>query len=293
MFVLFILATIILIGAAIAAVAVAPGRDRRIAYGVIVGCFVLILISSFRVVGTKEIGVPTTFGKVGTKHYGAGPHLVAPWVRIHEMDGAIQTDDHLDNKCYHVRIANQQTGCAEVSMQWRINPKYVDFLYQNYRSFSHLRTQLVDRKLFSSVNDSLASFNPLNTVAAQAKKNPLPIYQNAIYREMKSKINSIDGEPLVEVLNVQLPIIHFDNETQSRINQLQQQVALTRIAEQEKLTNGKRSEANAALAKKSLTQTILISRCMDSLESLVKTKQPIPAGFSCWPGGSLAGVIAK
>lgn len=255
-------------------------------------CSLMLFFSCFRTVGTKEIGIPLTFGKVGTTHYGPGVHLTAPWTLIREMDGAIQTDDHLDKACFNVRIANQQTGCAEVSLQWRINPAYVDYDYKNYRSFDHLKTQLVDRKLFSAVNDTLASYNPLNTIAATTKKNPLPSYQNAIFRLMRQKVKDVNGRPLIEILNVQLPIVHFDAETQSRVNQLQQQVALTKIATQEKETNKAKAAANAALATKSLSEVVLVSRCLDDLESMVKSSQPVPAGFSCWPGGSGIGIIA-
>lgn len=295
MFVLFILAIILLLAGTVAFGAVAAGHKEAIPFtvGLLLVGILFVFVSCVRTIGTKEIGVPTTFGKVGTNHYGAGFHFTSPWTRIHQMDGAIQTDDHLDTKCFQVRIANQQTGCAEVSMQWRINPTFVDFDYKNYRSFDHLKTQLVDRKLFSAVNDALSSYNPLNTVAAKTRKNPLPSYQNVIYRLMKTKVQDINGQRLIEILNVQLPIVHFDGETQNRINQLQQQVALTRIAQQERETNAAKAKANAALGTKSLTETILVARCIDALEAMVKGKQPIPAGFSCWPGGGVAGVIAK
>jgi regulator of protease activity HflC (stomatin/prohibitin superfamily) len=252
-----------------------------------------IVFSCVRFVGTKEIGVPTTFGKVGTTHYGAGPHIVAPWVSLHQMDAAIQTDDHLGKNQFAVRIANQQTGYAEVSLQWSINPAYVDFLYQNYRSFDHVKQQLVDRKLFASVNEALGDYNPLADVGTSTQKSRLVSLQGEIFRLMQAKVKTIDGDALIRVRNVQLPIIHFDKETQSRINQLQQQVALTRIATQEKLTNENRAKANTALATKSLSTQVLVSRCLDTFEQMVKTKQPVPAGLSCWPGGGVAGVIAK
>lgn len=290
---LFIVALLVLLGSLIAFPLMVSRYRGSVLVAGILFAILLLFLSCIRTVGTKEIGVPTTFGKVGTKHYSAGPHLVWPWVKLHEMDGAIQTDDHLNKACFQVRISNQQTGCAEVSMQWRINPKWVDYDYQNYRSFSHLTTQLVDRKLFSAVNTALAGYNPLNTVATTTKKNPLPGFQNTIYRLMKQKVRDINGEKLIEILNVQLPIVHFDPETQSRINQLQQQVALTKIAGQTKDTNKAKAAANTALATKSLTPAVLTSRCLDSLDAMIKARQAVPAGFSCGLGAGIAGIIAK
>lgn len=294
MFVLFILSLIVLVASLIAGlVSISAKEARPWAIGGISVAVVFVFISCIRTVGTKEIGVPTTFGKVGTSHLTAGFHLTSPWEKIHEMDGAIQTADHLDKTCFNVRIANQQTGCAEVSMQWRINPKYVDYDYQNYRSFDHLKTQLVDRKLFSAVNDALASYNPLDSITAGTHKNPLPDFQSKIFKLMKLKVQDVNGRPLITILNVQLPIVHFDSKTQDRINQLQQQVALTRIAGQQLETNRAQSKANAALAKSVNTSpNILVSRCLDILDAMVKNSQSVPAGFSCWPGNGVAAVIA-
>jgi hypothetical protein len=255
----------------------------------------MVLGSAYNSVGTKKVGVETSFGKT-VGYLSNGPHMTAPWIKVHSMDAAIQTDDHLGNTakgdtgCFNVRIANQQTGCAEVSMQWRINPTQVDYLYKNYRSFEHVKAQLVDRKLFNAVNEALATYNPQNDVSAGTVRNPLPRYQNAIFRLMKQKILTIDGKPLIEVLNVQLPIVHFDPETQSRINQLQQQVAQTRIAAQEQKTNAAKQRANSALAKRSLTPEVLQSRCYDILEKMVNQHEQVPAGFSC-VGPSTVGVI--
>jgi regulator of protease activity HflC (stomatin/prohibitin superfamily) len=297
MFVLFIFALIFIVVGIACAFGGFFGHDGLILVGGVGGVLlglVLVFVSCIRTVGTKEIGVPTSFGKVGTSHYGSGFHLTAPWTSIHEMDGAIQTDDHLDKSCFQVRIANQQTGCAEVSLQWRINPNYVDYDYKNYRSFSHLEKQLVDRKLFSAVNDALASYNPLNSVGAKTNANPLPRFQTDIFELMKQKVKTIDGKPLITVLNVQLPIVHFDEQTQNRINQLQQQVAQTRIADQEFLTNQAQSKANDALRKSVQNDpNVLVARCFTILNEIVKQNGSIPPGFSCWPGGSQTPVIAS
>lgn len=88
-------------------------------------CAICLFFSCYNPVGTKEVGIETSFNKpVG--HLSNGFHLTAPWIVVHEMDAAIQTDTFSNGKrqsgaCTSVRIANQQTGCATVSIQWRIN----------------------------------------------------------------------------------------------------------------------------------------------------------------------------
>lgn len=295
MLVLFILGVLIFVGSLISLIAV-TGADRVFPVALIVLAVFLVGVSGCRHVGTKEIGIPVTFGAVGSTHYGAGLHYTAPWTSMKEMDGAIQTQTNTDKNCLAVRIANNQKGCAEVSLQWRINPSQVDYLYKNYRSFDHVRDQLVERKLFNAVNESLATYNPLSHISAKGQANPLPRYQTLIYSLMKKKVRDINGKPLIEVLNVQLPIVNFDDETQSRVNQLQQQVAQTAIAKQREQTNAAESKANAALVKNNtLTSLVLESRCLDSLEAMVKTKQAVPPGLNCGLGGTsgVAGIIAS
>lgn len=249
---------------------------------------VLTLGSSYNPVGTKEVGVETSFGKT-VGHLSNGPHLTWPWVKVHEMDAAIQTDSYVGAGCINVRIANQQTGCANVSIQWRILPADTDELYKDYRSFDHVRDALVTRNLTQALNEALSSYNPLNQIAAgHSVSSPLVGYAHDVTRILRNEI----GRKIV-VLSTILPIVSFDPATQGRINQLQQQVALTRISEQALKTNEAQAKANAALARSVDTSpNVLVSRCIDALDQMVKQGQPVPPGFSCWPGGGVAAVIA-
>lgn len=249
-------------------------------------CLLFLFVACFKQVGTKEDGVKLSFGKPAG-HLNAGPHLTWPWIKVKEMDAAIQTDTFNGRNCLRVRIANQQTGCAAISLQWRIRPNAVDALYQNYRSFEHVRDALVTRKLNVAVNEALATYNPLDQVAG--KGATLPKLATEITRIMKREVGT-----RIEVLSTLLPIITFDEATQNRINQLQQQVAQTRIAKQQKQTNVALSAANNALAKSvSTTPNVLVARCFETLEEMVKRGQVVPAGFSCWPGSSsFGGVVA-
>jgi len=252
---------------------------------------------SFAIVSTKNEGIVTSFGAV-SGHVGNGPHLIAPWESVTEMDAAIQTDSYTgannDNGApIAVRIGNQQTADVSISIRWRINPAMSDELFQNYRTFEHVRDSLVTRELTAAVNEQFKDYNPLNSIAAAAttgKKNPsLSDIANAVTEQMKREIG-VEG---IEILNTIIPIVTFDSATQNRINQLQQQFASTLIAEQQRQTNVKLAEANKALAKSVDTSpNVLVAQCMTILGEMVKENQPVPAGFSCWPGGSKIGVIA-
>lgn len=262
---------------------------------VVIGGLVVIKTCLFQV-PTKEEAILTSFGTTSGND-GSGLHLKKPWEKVHNMDAAIQTDTFADNnsndKCIAipVRIAFQQTGCASVSIQWRIVPNSAPELYKDFRSFDHVRDALVTRKLTQALNVAFANYNPLNIATEESGTKPEETLPE-IAAKVKTAMSGEVGQQ-VEVLSVLLPIVTYDPATQGRINQLQQQVALTRIAEQKLTTNKKEAKANAALAKSvNNSPNVLVSRCLDTLEAMVKNGQSVPAGFSCWPGGSLTGVIA-
>lgn len=273
-------------------------RDGRLALLVVgplftLGALATIFASCFNQVGTKEVGIELAFGKpVG--HLTNGPHLTYPWVSVVSMDGAIQTDSFsTDQDCILVRIGNLQTGCAHVTIQWRINPGQSDFLYQNYRSFDHVRDALVTRNLTAAVNEVLANYNPLTQISEEnptgQSKALLIQYQTQIKALLTQKVA---GQ--VEILNVLLPVVTFDQATQDRINQLQQQVAQTLIARQQQKTNAALAAANDKLSKSVDTSpNVLVAQCFALLSQMEKDRQTIPAGFSCWPGGGSQAVIAN
>ncbi len=246
-------------------------------------------------VSTKNVGIETTFGKPSGE-LSNGLHFKAPWEKVTEMDAAIQTDSYATEKnCIHVRVSAQQLACAYVNFQWRINPAAAQELYRDYRTFEHVRDALVTRKLTEAINEQLVGYNPLNSVvgAEGGSKNPsLPELAAAINKQMKEEIGGPGGK--IEVLSTILPLLGFDKETQARINQLQQQVALTRIAVQQRRTNEAQAKANKALAASVNTSpNVLVSHCYSILETMVKNGQAVPAGFSCWPGNKLSGIIAS
>lgn len=257
-----------------------------------VGAVASVFAASFNQVGTKEVGIELAFGKpVG--HLTNGPHITAPWVKVVTMDAAIQTDSFsTDQTCILVRIGNLQTGCAHITIQWRIDPGQSDYLYQNYRSFDHVRDALVTRNLTAAVNEVLSGYNPLTQIS---EKNPsgqskalLVAYQAQIKDLLVQKVN---GQ--VKILNVLLPVVTFDPATQDRINQLQQQVAQTLIAKQQVKTNEQQALANQKIAASvDVSPNVLVKQCLDILAQNEKDGKGVPAGFTCWPGNS-SGVIVS
>jgi regulator of protease activity HflC (stomatin/prohibitin superfamily) len=255
-------------------------------------------ISCLTVVGTKKVGVVTSFNKpVGTLSNGI--HTKWPWQKVHELDGAIQTDNHLcaggpENKGggILVRIGNQSVACLDVTVRWRIRQAHSDALYRDYRSFDHIRDSLVTRDLNQALNDVFVDYNPLGNLNSN-KPTPPPSLE-ALGTRVKTLLVGDDGNggrigDQIEVLSIFIPIVHHDDQTQTKINQYQAAKADTRIALQKVQTAVNEAKANKTLASSvSRDPNVLVSKCLDLV---AKAGTNLPAGFTCWPGGGSAVVV--
>lgn len=253
----------------------------------------LLGLSSYTIVSTKNVGVVTSFGRpVGSLDNGF--HLIAPWDKVTELDGAIQTDSHAGtdpkdtSPCTSVRIAHQSVACVDNSIRWRIQPGAADRLFRDYKDFANIRDSLVTRELSAALNTVFKDYDPL---ATDEKGNSISPSQDTLSEAVTKLLQAQIGED-IDVKNVIVPIVHFDDQTQGRINALQAEVANTRIATQKQQTADAEAQANRKLADSvSKDPNVLVSKCFDTLAEMIKQKQPVPAGFSCWPLGSSAVVV--
>ena len=255
--------------------------------------FLLFLFTVFTIVPTRTIGVVTSFGRpVDT--YSNGLHLKAPWEKVHELDGTIQTDnwvgyDENNNPwCTDIRIGNESTACVDNTIRWRIRLDAGKRLYQDYKEMDNIRESLVTRELKASLNHVLANFNPLEQIKVDSKGAPdLNEFSRLVTEDLRKRVGND-----VEILSVIIPIIHFDDQTQGKINAYQAEVANTRIAEQKITTNKAQAKANEAL-KESISRdpNVLVAKCLDALDDMVKKNITPPIGFNCWPGAAASTVV--
>jgi len=253
---------------------------------------VLLAVSSFTIVSTKNLGVVSSFG-APIETLTNGGHLKAPWNVVTEMDAAIQTDSHFkDNpagsSCIPVRMANQGVACVDTSIKWRIKEESAQDLFQNYREFDNVRDSLVTRELGGVLNVVFEEYNPLST---DKSGNIVQPHTEDLAKEAKQLMQEAVGDR-VEIDSVIISLFHFDDNTQGRIDSLQAQIAETRIAEQAQLTAAAQAEANRTLSSSvSNDPNVLVSKCYDLLNEMVSKSQTIPTGFSCWPGSGSALIV--
>jgi regulator of protease activity HflC (stomatin/prohibitin superfamily) len=257
----------------------------------------LLIFSTLVIVPTREVGIKLTFAKpVGTLSNGL--HVKAPWQSVEHMDAAIQTDNHVKDggetsdgshslSCVTTRIAHQAVACVDVTIRWRIIDDQAAQLFQNYRTFGNVRDSLVTRDLNSAVNATMETYDVLSVDEnGQATAPELSEVAKSVMEEMNAQIGD-----QIEVLQVIIPVVHFDDATQSRVNALQSQIAQTRIAEQAERTAIAQAKANKELAASvSNDPNVLVSKCLDLLNESITKGYPLPAGFSCW-GASSAIVV--
>jgi hypothetical protein len=82
----------------------------------------------------------------------------------------------------------------------------------------------------------------------------------------------------IEIINVIVPLVNYDQATQDRINALNVEKANTRVAEQRAKTAEAEARANGILAA-SVTNdpNVLVSKCLDA----AREARISPLG--CWP----------
>jgi regulator of protease activity HflC (stomatin/prohibitin superfamily) len=249
------------------------GRTRNLRIAVLAGglALLVIILGSTTVVSPRNVGVVTTFGRPsGTLSNGL--HLKAPWQSVTEMNGTIQIDNHTGDNATTVRVGNNSTAYVDNSVRWRIQPAAADELFLDYRDFDNVRDNLVTRELRAALNEVFADFDPLNP------ENSDGASVQALGDEVAAKLRGKVGNQ-IEIINVIVPLVNYDQATQDRINALNVEKANTRIAEQRAKTAEAEAKANEILSKSvSNDPNVLVSKCLDA----VRESGLSPLG--CWPG---------
>lgn len=245
---------------------------------------IFLVWSCVTIVSTRNVGIVTSFGKpVATRANGLAIKL--PWEKVSELSGQIQTDSQTggfdaSGKCSSgtpVRLANQSTACVDNTIRWRIQPNSGDELFRDYLDNDNIRESLVTRELNATLNRVFATYNPLSPEAVNGPNlSDLSVQATTALRQ---QIGS-----QIDVQNVIISIVHFDPQTQDKINAYQAQIANTHIAEESQKTAAAQAQANQILSASVNNSTnVLISRCLD----LVNSGKPLPTGFQCFPGSGL------
>jgi regulator of protease activity HflC (stomatin/prohibitin superfamily) len=256
------------------------GRTRATRIAAVAGglAILVLILGSTTVVSTRNIGVVTTFGRPGAT-LSNGLHVKAPWQSVTEMNGTIQIDNHTGEAATTVRLGNNSTADVDNSVRWRIQPAAADELFLDYREFDNVRDNLVTRELKAALNEVFSDFDPL------APENSEGANVQALGDQVAEKLRTKVGGQ-IEIINVIVPLVNYDQATQDRINALNVEKANTRVAEQRAKTAAAEAKANEILAASvSNDPNVLVSKCLDA------AREAHISPLGCWPNTSVVPTV--
>ncbi|QUU29301.1 band-7-like membrane protein [Mycobacterium phage Skinny] len=234
---------------------------------------IILATGCFTIVGTRQVGIETAFNRPTGKTFENGLNFKAPWASVVEMDGAIQINKYEGPSAIRVRLGNNSTAGADTSIRWRIKQDAADELFVDYKTFDNVRVNLIERNLQVAENEVFQSFDPLDAEWAEG----VPLQQFA--DKAAAKLKDLVGQQ-VEIIDVSVSRLDYDEQTEGKINQLNAERANTAVAKQAKDTATAQAEANRELASSvSNDPNVIVANCIT--KALDKGVSP----FGCWPTG--------
>lgn len=244
--------------------------------------FGLFAVGGLKSVPVKNIGVPTSFGRVGATAYQPGIHETwTPWLHLTDINETVQTTTWEGGNCLTVRIGGQQSACADVTIQWQVKPSAAGRLFSDYANntdfMSEITNAVVEREFKTVVNNVLGDYNPITDVQSvansSAQTSQFTTYGPQILKDMQSDIGSE-----ITVRSVYLPQLHFSLAIEAELQKIQTAYADQAVAQENVKVDQSNSQAYAKLGNPS--QAALEAQCLND----VKSETNLPAGFSCFPG---------
>jgi len=292
----FIFAVILWLGALLAVgygvlIAEEGRRALPVAAGVVAALLGLGLfaVGGVKSVPVKNIGVPQSFGKVGTTVFEPGIHETwTPWLHLTDINETVQTTTFEDtgndngsscNGGLSVRIGGQQTACADVTIQWQIKPSAAGSLFSDYANQGDFMTEITNavvvRELKQVVNQVLGDYNPItdvqNVTGTGAQASQFSTFGPTVLADMKADIGT-----RVNVLTVLLPQLHYSSGIEAKLAAIQQSYADYAVAQENVKVNEENATALQKLGTPNLNQ--LVAQCL--------TDAKTDTSLQCIPGAT-------
>jgi regulator of protease activity HflC (stomatin/prohibitin superfamily) len=248
------------------------------------GAAVTVFFCSFNAIGTRDIGVVTSFGRL-SGHLGSGIGFTAPWDRVTTIDDSYQLTD----ETFTVRIKGGQTAQAQLQVRWNAVQDAADDIFANYKTTAGMEKGLLSPELNVAANTVLEDNDPITPLATGAApgspKNPNTAQLGAA---VKAYLTGRVGNDInVQTLN--LKPLAYDTAVQNQINAATNQAAKTVVAKEAEQTATAQAAANKALEQGLVNNPmVLVQQCFTGLADGTIQNQP---GFSCWPGSNSGVVI--
>lgn len=255
--------------------------------------FVIFTIAGLKSVPVKNIGVPQSFGAIGSNIYEPGIHQTwTPWLHLTDIDETVQTttweDSGNDNgsSCnggLAIRIGGQQTACADLTIQWQILPSAAGSLFSDYANQGNfmqtVENAVVVRELKQVVNNVMGDYNPITDVQSVTNSNTSTSQFTTFSRTIQSSMESDIGSR-IKVIAVLMPLAHYNSSIEDKLASIQQAYANFAVAQENVKVNQENALALSKLGTPSVAQ--LEAECLTDM----KDGMNAPTGFQCFTGAS-------
>lgn len=227
----------------------------------------------------------------------SGFHWKTPWSTTEEFTTRLQTTSRLASPnegdkqtrdCVDVKASGVE-ACIDTSVRWKIDynrndsaasNKNIMDLWSNYGTFDKITSDLIRRETERVFANVYGGYTAQDAFGGSKTAE--------IDGELKSQLGDLLKPYGITVDGVTLGDAHLLPDDQTRLNRLFTSQQDIMIAQNEADAAKKQAAANDNL-NGSLTQQILVQRCLDAVSKM----SPPPATFNCWPGGSGTPVIVQ
>ncbi|MET7286989.1 prohibitin family protein [Streptomyces sp. NPDC005573] len=254
-----------------------------------VGAVLAGLFACVHVVSAYEVGVPVTFGKVGTP-LGSGMHLKSPFTDVTTFSTRPVDLDLNDDDVVEVRSSQGGVLYADVTVKWAVDPVRAVDLYRLAGSEDAVQDRLV-------LPDSREIIR--NVFAQHTSEEGYASAREAIGSQIEDRVKERLAPRGIDVTTVNLRNVRPSKQLQEQIDKkIQQEQATERAVEASRTAKAeserKRIEAegtaraNEILAR-SLSDKVLYNECLDAFREAARS-HPVYA-VPCGSGSGRTPVI--
>lgn len=267
------------------------------AAGVIVG-LIVIALTCFSIVDARSVGIQTSFGKYHDT-LDAGIHITAPWSSVEDWTTRNQTirfagdgkaeerDNYFTEPAITVRLGNQSEAYVDATITWGITEKSVESLWKQYKTFGDARRDFVTPQALGASNTAFDGYDPFRGLDEKNADNPyipLAVWSQKITDALRPLYQARN----VELINVQVTKVAYDQRTEDKLRQYADAVANTRIKAQDVKTAEQEAAASKARAQTAAPGCEALLRDLAAQDKL----KDLPAGWQC-PGNPGPAVVGS
>lgn len=253
-------------------------RDRKVLkiWAVIfTGILVVFTLGmSVTVVGARAVGIQTSFGKYRDT-LSNGFQFTAPWSSVEEFSTRIQYLKLSGDQEVPVTFKGGGGGTVLATQRWTISPAKAEHLWKKYKTFEHVRDQLVGPSTKDSFRVVLSQYAPNDARDGKNLRN----IESLVEKDLSEAL--ADDGILIDSVSVQG--VHLDRRSQESLDKIVTANNDIVRAKSEQL----RAKIDAETARirntgGSLTGPALQRYCLEVINNWnVERNGLLPAGFGC------------